>query len=91
MVGYATSKPGLDARLKRIEGQVGGIERMVAADRYCVDVLTQINAARAALEQVGLLLIREHTQHCVADAIRSGDPTEKVRELSEAVDRFLRG
>ena len=91
MVGYATSKPALNARLKRIEGQVRGIERMVAEDRYCIDVLTQVNAVRAALEQVGLLLLREHTQHCVADAIQSGDPTEKVRELSEAVERFLRG
>ena len=91
MAGYATSKAALDARLKRIEGQVRGIERMVAEDRYCIDVLTQVNAARAALEQVGLLLLRAHTQHCVAEAIQSGNSTEKVRELSEAVDRFLRG
>ena len=91
MAGYATSKAALDARLKRIEGQVRGIERMVAEDRYCIDVLTQVNAARAALEQVGLLLLRAHTQRCVADAIQSGDSTERFRELSEAVDRFLRG
>jgi DNA-binding FrmR family transcriptional regulator len=90
MVGYSTSRPALAARLKKIEGQVRGIEHMVAEDRYCIDVLTQVNAAQAALEQVGLLLLREHTQHCVAHAIESGDATEKVRELSEAVDRFLR-
>ncbi len=91
MVGYSPSKQVLEARLKKIEGQVRGLERMVAEDRYCIDVLTQVNAARAALEQVGLLLLRDHTQHCVAHAIESGDPTEKVREVSEAVDRFLRG
>jgi DNA-binding FrmR family transcriptional regulator len=90
MVGYSTSKPALGARLRRIEGQVRGIERMVAEDRYCIDVLTQVNAARAALEQVGLFLLREHTQHCVAHAIESGDPSGKVRELSEAVERFVR-
>jgi DNA-binding FrmR family transcriptional regulator len=90
MVGYSSRKPALTSRLKRIEGQVRGIERMVVEDRYCIDVLTQVNAARAALEQVGLLLLHDHTQHCVAQAIESGDQTEKVRELSEAVDRFLR-
>jgi len=89
MSGYATNKPALLARLKRIGGQVRGIERMVDEDRYCIDVLTQVNAARAALAQTGLLLLREHTRHCVAQAIQSGDPAEKVRELSEAVDRFL--
>jgi DNA-binding FrmR family transcriptional regulator len=86
----ATSKLALAARLKRIEGQVRGIDHMVAEDRYCIDVLTQVNAARAALEQVGLLILQEHTQRCVAEALESGDPDDKVRELSEAIDRFLR-
>jgi CsoR family transcriptional regulator, copper-sensing transcriptional repressor len=90
MAGYSSGKPTLASRLKRIEGQVRGIERMVVEDRYCIDVLTQVNATRAALEQVGLLLLHDHTQHCVAQAIESGDQTDKVRELSEAVDRFLR-
>ena len=91
MVGYEIDKPALIARLKRIEGQVRGLERMVDDDRYCIDVLTQVNAARAALESVGLLLLNDHVNHCVAAAIRSGDPTDKVRELSEAVERFVAG
>jgi DNA-binding FrmR family transcriptional regulator len=91
MVGYKTDKPSLIARLKRIEGQVRGLERMVDEDRYCIDVLTQVNAARAALEKVGLILLNGHVNHCVAGAIRSGDPGDKVRELSEAVERFVAG
>ncbi|HEY8951368.1 MAG TPA: metal-sensitive transcriptional regulator [Candidatus Dormibacteraeota bacterium] len=91
MVGYETDKPSLIARLKRIEGQVRGLERMVDEDRYCIDVLTQVNAARAALEKVGLILLNGHVNHCVAGAIRSGDPGDKVRELSEAVERFVAG
>jgi DNA-binding FrmR family transcriptional regulator len=91
MIGYTADKASLIARLKRIEGQVRGLERMVDEDRYCIDVLTQVNAARAALEKVGLILLDDHVNHCVASAIRSGDPGDKVRELSEAVERFVAG
>ena len=63
---------------------------MVAEDRYCIDVLTQVNAVRAALESVALQLLADHTEHCVAEAIQSGDATEKVRELNEAVQRMVR-
>ena len=91
MVGYETNKASLVGRLRKIEGQVRGLERMVEEDRYCIDVLTQVNAARAALEKVGVLLLHDHVNHCVAGAIRAGDPTEKVRELSEAVERFVAG
>jgi DNA-binding FrmR family transcriptional regulator len=91
MVGYEMNKPSLIARLKRIEGQVRGLERMVDEDRYCIDVLTQVNAARAALEKVGLILLNGHVNHCVAGAMRSGDPGDKLRELSEAVERFVAG
>ncbi len=91
MHGYAKDKEALQGRLRRIEGQVRGIQRMVDDDRYCIDVLTQINAARAALEGVALLLLRDHTEHCVADAIRAGDGTAKVRELSDAVERLVKG
>lgn len=90
IVGYTDVKPEVESRLKRIEGQVRGIERMVADDRYCIDILTQIIAVRAALEQVSILMFREHTKHCMADAISSGDPAEKMRELSDCVERFLR-
>jgi CsoR family transcriptional regulator, copper-sensing transcriptional repressor len=90
MVGYSHEKSGVVGRLRRIEGQIRGVEKMVEEDRYCIDVLTQVNAARAALESVALLLLREHTEHCVADAIRSGDRGPKVRELSEAIERMVR-
>ncbi len=89
MAGYTADKEQVTARLRRIEGQVRGVEKMVEDDRYCIDVLTQVNAARAALEKVALLLLRRHTEHCVADAIRAGEPTAKVQELSEAVERLV--
>jgi len=76
--------------LRRIEGQVRGIEKMVEEDRYCIDVLTQVNATRGALESVALQLLADHTEHCVAEAIRSGRGTGKVRELNGAVQRLVR-
>ena len=90
MPGYAKDKRGIQARLRRIEGQVRGIQKMVEDDRYCIDVLTQVNAAKAALESVALQLLADHTEHCVAEAIRSGEGTAKVRELSQAVERLVR-
>ena len=91
MPGYAIHKPRVQSRLRRIEGQVRGIAKMVDEDRYCIDVLTQVSAARAALEGVALLLLNDHIEHCVADAIQSGDGTERTRELAEAVARLVRG
>ena len=88
--GYAKDKQKIQARLRRIEGQVRGIQKMVDEDRYCIDVLTQVNAIRAALESVALQLLADHTEHCVADAIRSGGGSQKVRELNEAVVRLVR-
>jgi DNA-binding FrmR family transcriptional regulator len=64
---------------------------MVDEDRYCIDVLTQVSAVKAALDAVGLLLLQDHTSHCVADAIRAGEGGEKVRELNEAVERLVKG
>jgi DNA-binding FrmR family transcriptional regulator len=78
-------------RLRRIEGQVGGLVRMVEEERYCVEILTQIRAARAALRRVEESVLREHVEHCVAQAIRSGDAVEqkaKVDELLDVVGRF---
>ena len=78
-------------RLRRIEGQVGGLVRMVEEERYCVDILTQLRAARAALRRVEEAVLREHVEHCVAQAIRSGDPAEqrgKVDELLDVLGRF---
>ena len=89
--GYVSDKDALVKRLHRIEGQVRGIERMVSEERYCVDILTQIRAARAALRRVEEAVLREHVEHCVAEAIDSGDhreQREKVDELLEVVGRF---
>ena len=90
MRGYAKNKSGIQSRLRRIEGQVRGIQKMVDEDRYCIDVLTQVNAVRAALESVALELLSDHTEHCVTEAIRSGSGTAKVRELNQAVERLVR-
>jgi DNA-binding FrmR family transcriptional regulator len=81
--GYSASKDQLLKRLRRIEGQVRGVERMVEEDRYCIDVLTQISAAQAALDKVALGLLDDHAHHCVTDA-------ERTDELMGAVGRLLR-
>ena len=91
--GYAADKDALVRRLHRIEGQVRGIERMVEDDRYCIDVLTQIAAVKTALESVAMNILDDHVNHCVADAMASGEPdaaAEKSRELLEAVQRFVK-
>ena len=90
MAGFTKDKQKIEARLRRIEGQVRGIQKMVAEDRYCIDVLTQVNATRAALESVALQLLADHTEHCVTEAIRSGGGKAKVRELNDAVERLVR-
>ena len=90
MAGYTKDKQKIEARLRRIEGQVRGIQKMVAEDRYCIDVLTQVNATRAALESVALQLLADHTEHCVAEAIRAGDGDAKVKELNGAIERLVK-
>lgn len=90
MPGYTKDKRAIQSRLRRIEGQVRGIQKMVEEDRYCIDVLTQLNATRAALESVSLQLLADHTEHCVTDAIKSGKGSAKVRELNDAVERLVR-
>jgi CsoR family transcriptional regulator, copper-sensing transcriptional repressor len=87
--GYTATKDQLIKRLRRIEGQIGGIERMVGDDRYCVDVLTQISAVQAALDKVALGLLDDHAHHCVlgAEADERGDKTD---ELMAAVGRLMR-
>jgi DNA-binding FrmR family transcriptional regulator len=90
MPGYTNDKRRIQSRLRRIEGQVRGIQQMVENDRYCIDVLTQVNAAKAALESVALELLADHTEHCVTEAIRAGDGRRKVRELNMAVQRLVR-
>jgi len=87
------NKPRLLNRLNRIEGQVRGVARMIEEDRYCIDVLTQIRAVRAALAKVETEMLREHLGHCIEGAIVSGDQAEqrkKVAELIELMDRTAR-
>jgi CsoR family transcriptional regulator, copper-sensing transcriptional repressor len=90
MAGYKSHKEQIQGRLRRIEGQIRGVQKMVDEDRYCIDVLTQVSAAKAALDAVALALLQDHTEHCVAEAIRSGDGSEKIKELNDAVERLVR-
>src|SRR4051812_21217974 len=87
--GYSATKEQLLKRLKRVEGQVRGVEKMVEDDRYCVDVLTQIAAAQAALDKVALGLLDDHARHCVLDA-PEGVRDERTEELMTAVGRLMR-
>ncbi|MDX8045856.1 metal-sensing transcriptional repressor [Gracilibacillus sp. S3-1-1] len=75
-------------RLKRIEGQVRGIQKMVEDDRYCVDILVQISAINAALKKVGHSITERHIKHCVSDAILSGEGDEAIDELMEVMTQF---
>lgn len=88
--GYSATKDQLRRRLRRIEGQVRGIEKMVDEDRYCIDVLTQISAVQAALEKVALGLLDGHARHCVVGGQADGEPEELTDELMAAVARLMR-
>ena len=91
-VGYSGDKAQIVKRLRRAEGQVRGIQRMVEDDTYCIDVLTQVSAATRALETVALQLLEDHLAHCVAQAAREGGDVAdaKVREASAAIARLIR-
>src|ERR671913_2293920 len=88
--GYAATKDDLLKRLRRIEGQVGGIQRMVDDDRYCIDVLTQISAIQAALDKVALGLLDDHARHCIVEGHAEGSSEELSDELMGAVGRLMR-
>jgi len=90
--GYSDQKDDVSKRLRRIEGQVRGVQRMVDDDAYCIDVLTQISAATKSLQAVALQLLDGHLNMCVADAVRQGGTTadEKIAEASAAVARLVR-
>ena len=90
--GYVGSKDAHLRRLRRIEGQVRGLQRQVESDTYCIDVLTQVSAATRALESFALALLDEHLHHCVTDAINRGgtDAEAKVQEASAAIARLVR-
>ena len=85
--GYAQNKSGINKRLNRVEGQVRGIAKMVDEDKYCIDILTQIGAAKAALDKVAVELIKDHANHCLSD--KQHDHAEKAEELANAVGRML--
>ena len=88
--GYSATKDQLLARLRRVEGQVRGVEKMVVEDRYCIDVLTQISAIQAALDKVALGLLDDHARHCMQGKGQApSDPEQQVDELMGAVGRLL--
>lgn len=82
--GYSEDREAYLKRLKRIEGQVRGLQRMVEEDKYCIDILTQVAAATSALQSVAVGLLDEHVRHCVADAAKGDDPAHAERMVAEA-------
>ena len=93
MPGYEMNKQDYVKRLRRIEGQIRGLQRMVEEDTYCIDVLTQVSAATKALQSVAVGLVDEHLRHCVADAAASGDVAHKdrmVAEATKAIERLVK-
>lgn len=88
--GYSETKPDLLKRLNRIEGQVRGVSKMVQEDKYCIDILTQVSAAKAALDKVALELLRDHARHCLSnDEVHSHGEGDKADELVGAISRML--
>ena len=92
MYGYAENKDDYLKRLRRIEGQVRGLQRMVDEDKYCIDILTQVSAVTRALQAVAIGLLEDHLGHCVAEAVAAGDASAstKITEATEAVARLVR-
>ncbi len=89
MYGYAMNKPDLLGRLKRVEGQIRGLQRMVEEDKYCIDILTQLNSATAALKAVGVGLLDGHARHCLRESFEQGEGDAKVDEMVAAMARFV--
>lgn len=92
MHGYTANKDDYLKRLRRIEGQIRGLQRMIEDDEYCIDVLTQSSAASKALQSVSLGLIEEHLRHCVAEAMAEGGEVaeEKIKEANDAIARLVK-
>ncbi len=92
MAGYSDTKDDHLKRLRRVEGQIRGISKMVEDDKYCIDILTQVSAATKALQSVALGLLDEHMSHCVVNAARAGgaEQDQKLKEASEAIARLVR-
>lgn len=85
-----TTKEALGPRIKRIKGQVEGVERMIAEGRYCIDIVNQINAVRRALEQVALIIMKRHMESCLSEAIANKKGQEKIDEMVKSIDAFIR-
>lgn len=77
-------------RLKKVEGQINGIQRMVEEEKYCIDIVNQITAVKRALEQVALMVMKRHVESCVSEAIRLGNSTKKIDELMDTINRFVK-
>ncbi len=90
MTATSDEKKKILTRLRRIEGQTRGIQRMVEEDKYCVDIMTQIAGVQSALEQVSLLLMENHLLHCVTEAIQEGKGDEKITEIMEVIKHYSR-
>ena len=92
MYGYSEDSDDYLMRLRRVEGQVRGLQRMIEEDKYCIDILTQVSAATKALQSVALGLLEQHLSHCVTEAVAEGGDTAaaKVREASDAIARLVR-
>ncbi|MFD8561653.1 metal-sensitive transcriptional regulator [Streptosporangium canum] len=92
MAGYSDTKQDHLRRLRRIEGQARGLQRMVEEDKYCIDILTQVSAANRALQSFAIALLEEHLAHCLAEATAKGGPEAeaKVKEASDAIARLVR-
>ena len=89
--GYMSDKDRYIARLKRIEGQTRGLQRMIEEEKYCIDILTQISAVNSALETVAVSLLRDHLRHCVTEAVQNDEGVEeKIAEATEAITRMLK-
>jgi CsoR family transcriptional regulator, copper-sensing transcriptional repressor len=88
--GYSATKDQLQGRLRRVEGQVRGVAKMVEEDRYCIDVLTQISAVQAALDKVALGLLDDHARHCMQHGAEAGNGEEMATEMMAAVGRLMR-
>jgi CsoR family transcriptional regulator, copper-sensing transcriptional repressor len=88
--GYSMKKDDLQTRLRKIEGQVRGLQRMVDEDQYCIDILTQLNSVTAALKAVGVGLLDDQVRHCVRESLEQHQGDEKIEELVSAVARFVK-
>lgn len=89
MVNDETKKE-LRPRIRRILGQIEGVEKMIDEERYCIDIINQVNAARRALEQVALIIMKRHMESCLSEAIKSKKGQEKIDEMVDSIDAFIR-